>query len=84
MGKSATAAGRPQFSPDALREFRRAADLTQRELADLLWCRLMTVSDWERGLSAPQPANLRALAQALGVEIRDLLKDTASAGSGRR
>ena len=78
MGKSATATKRPQFSPDALREFRKAADLSQRQLADILWCRLMTVSDWERGLSVPQPANLRALAQALGVEIADLLRKEAA------
>ena len=81
MGKSAPAPSsktpiRPQFSPDALREYRKAAGLTQKQLADILWCRRPTVTDWEKGYTVPQPANLRALAEALGVRVADLLKET--------
>ena len=62
--------------PVALRVYRAAHDLSQRELADLAGCAKGTVSNLERGtVSGPRPETARALAAALGVEPEVLFGD---------
>lgn len=65
----------------ALRERRRAADLTQRQLAKLLTDAIQrevasaSISAWEKGLYLPEDrATVEALETALGVEDRMLLR----------
>lgn len=52
-----------------IRAARRAADLTQNELAALVGVDLMMVSRWERGVHRPNDENLCALATALGRDV---------------
>jgi transcriptional regulator with XRE-family HTH domain len=50
-----------------LRQWRDAAYLTQKELADKAGVTLKAVSAWETGKAQPRVTNLRALAAALGI-----------------
>jgi len=60
--------------PEALRAARVHAGLTQHGLARVIGVAGgERVSRWERGSSAPLPSQLARLAEALGVEISDLL-----------
>jgi transcriptional regulator with XRE-family HTH domain len=56
-----------------IREARRTAGLTQRELAGLLDTVQHVVSGWETGARAPNVANLVSLASALDVTTDWLL-----------
>jgi transcriptional regulator with XRE-family HTH domain len=38
------------------------------------------ISLWERGLCAPQPASIVRLAEALGIEPSELLRETKGLG----
>jgi DNA-binding SARP family transcriptional activator len=59
--------------PDALRGWRRAAGLSQRDLAERSGLGLGTIRDLEQGrIRRPRPASLRRLAAALGVTERQL------------
>jgi transcriptional regulator with XRE-family HTH domain len=59
-----------------LREARRRAALTQGELADKAGVGITTIVRIETGeITEPRVSTLRKLAQALGVEPRDLLQD---------
>lgn len=57
---------------ERLRQYRRAKNMTQQELADLLGVSNKSVSRWESG-SYPDVATLGPLAHALGVTVDDLL-----------
>jgi transcriptional regulator with XRE-family HTH domain len=52
---------------DRLKELRKRAGLTQRELADMIKSNNNTVSNWEKGVSRPTTPVVEALARALGV-----------------
>ena len=52
---------------------RKARELTQRELAERLHVTDKAVSKWERGLSYPDVTLLEPLAEALGLEVGELL-----------
>ena len=53
-----------------VRSARKAAGLTQRELAGRVNdVDALAVSRWERGTSIPNPTNLAALADALGRDV---------------
>ena len=52
---------------------RKAADMTQPELADRLGISFQAVSNWERGMSMPDISNLPELAEIFGVSIDELL-----------
>ena len=52
---------------------RKAADMTQPELADRLAISFQAVSNWERGMSMPDISNLPELAEIFGVSIDELL-----------
>ena len=53
-------------------ELRKAKNMTQLELANLLNITDKAVSKWERGLSCPDVLMLDRIAAALGVQIQDL------------
>jgi transcriptional regulator with XRE-family HTH domain len=57
-----------------LRRLRREAALSQQELADCAGTTQETISRLERGHNAARGSTLRKLADALGVEPRDLMK----------
>jgi transcriptional regulator with XRE-family HTH domain len=54
-------------------ELRKAKDMTQMELADLMFVSFQAVSNWERGNSMPDIGKLGDLARILGVSIEELL-----------
>lgn len=59
---------------ERLKQARKAAKLTQRELAQRLSTDVMNISRWERGeVKRPSGENLAALADALGVSSDFLL-----------
>ena len=57
-----------------LAELRRGQGMTQRELAEKLFVSDKAVSKWERGLSLPDVALLRPLAESLEVSVAELLQ----------
>ena len=57
---------------ERLKELRKAAGITQSELADRLLTHPQTVSKWERGLSEPDISQLGAIAAELGVSLERL------------
>jgi transcriptional regulator with XRE-family HTH domain len=62
-----------------LRQTRRRAALTQGELAQKAGVGVTTIVRIETGeITEPRVSTLRKLAQALGVEPRDLLQDWES------
>ena len=58
-------------------ELRKAKDMTQMELADLMLVSFQAVSNWERGNTMPDIAKLGDLARILGVSIEELLGSEA-------
>ena len=58
---------------ERLKSLRKAAGITQQELADNLGVHLQTVSKWERGISEPDFSLLGGIASALGVTFERLL-----------
>lgn len=55
-----------------VRELRRRAGLSQRELAEAVRLSATSISNMERGIYAPAFARLDDLAAALGVELHEL------------
>lgn len=55
-----------------LRRARRAADLTQQQVADKLGVTKQTISDQERGEATPNGKNLQALADLYGTSEAEL------------
>lgn len=60
---------------ERLKQYRKAKNMTQQELADRLGVSNKSVSRWESG-SYPDVAILGPLAKALGVTVDDLLGET--------
>ena len=52
-----------------IRQARRAAHLSQSQLADKIGAHPTSVSDWERGRNAPSARHLLSIAQATGTSI---------------
>lgn len=64
----------PSIDPQALRDARVKAGLTQHELARLIGVAGgERVSRWERGASAPRPDVLHRIAAVVNVSVGDLL-----------
>lgn len=61
-------------------EFRRAADLTQAQLAEKVGVATETISRLERGIAVPSLGRLEEIAQALAVELADFFVAGPSAG----
>ena len=57
-----------------LSELRKAAGLTQQQLADQLGVKRTVVTNWETGVNITPTKYLLALAEALGCSVEDLLK----------
>ena len=56
-------------------EFRKAKDLTQQDLADLMKVSRNSVTNWETGKREPRAADIRKLALILGVPPNDFFSD---------
>ena len=59
--------------PENIARTRRAAGLTQEELAAQVGVSRQTVSDWERGDATPDLSNAARIAQVLGVTVDSLV-----------
>jgi transcriptional regulator with XRE-family HTH domain len=60
---------------DRLRILREGFPLTVRELADISEVSLATISSIENKHRSPNPSTIRKLAQALGVEPAEIMKE---------
>jgi transcriptional regulator with XRE-family HTH domain len=75
--------GAAGFDGRRLRSARRAASLTQRELAQRLHTTDTVVALWETGRRVPLADRLPDLARVLGVPLMDLMAaDTSDAADG--
>jgi len=63
---------------------RKAKDMTQMELADLMQVSYQAVSNWERGNSMPDISKLADLARILDVSIEELLDSRQQAQTVKR
>lgn len=59
---------------DLIKEAREKLSLTQQEVAEKVagkcgFCTVRSYYSWERGKHAPRPRQLRALAEALGLQL---------------
>ena len=70
---TAETAAREQFSRN-LAAARKRKGLTQRELAEAIGVRVITVSRWERGLYAPFTDTLIEAASVLGTTAAKLIR----------
>lgn len=61
-----------RFLPDAFREARRAAKLTQTDLAGRAGVHINVIARAEQGRHVPAAEALAAIADALGVDLRTL------------
>jgi transcriptional regulator with XRE-family HTH domain len=64
-------------------ERRRAANLTQAELAERIDVATETISRVERGATVPSVASLGRIAAALGCEVYELMVSDATAATTR-
>jgi transcriptional regulator with XRE-family HTH domain len=60
-------------------ELRKKAGLSQEALAEAAGVDKTAVSHWENGVSAPTGSRLPAVANALGVAIDDLFRESKAA-----
>jgi len=58
----------PIYFGDKIREARKAAGMTQRQLADKLEVSNTSISNWEKNLSRPDPDMIQHLCWALNVQ----------------
>lgn len=58
----------PIYFGDKIREARKAAGLTQRQLADKIDVSNTSISNWEKNLSRPDPDTIQHLCWALSVQ----------------
>ena len=73
------------FFGDRIRNARKAAGLTQRQLADRLGVSNTSISNWEKGLSRPDADMIQKLCSVLHLQANDFYgMQKAPAGSGRR
>ena len=69
-----------------IRELRRAAGLTQRDLAAQMGVSAMSVSHWESARNEPSARQLRALARVFGLPMEGIAfeKEFVKADVGAR
>lgn len=58
--------------PTRLKQLRKEKQMTQQKLSILLGVHINSIKRWETGKRFPGPGEIQALAQALGVRIKDL------------
>jgi len=56
-----------------LKEMRRRAGMTQRELAERSGVPRRTIQNWENGVAEPPARQLKRVADVLGCKVDDLL-----------
>lgn len=66
----------------SIRDLRRAAGMTQVELASAVGVKQSTVAEWERGTSFPMASKLPALAALFGCTIDELFRDPQKEAPG--
>lgn len=54
-------------------KYRKAAGMTQMELADRMGISFQAVSNWERGISAPDISKLSELSSLFGVSVDEII-----------
>ncbi len=57
---------------EKIRRYRRAAKLTQKQLAKAVGLQIMSISDYELDKYRPKPDKLQQIAETLGVSVEDL------------
>jgi Zn-dependent peptidase ImmA (M78 family)/DNA-binding XRE family transcriptional regulator len=70
------------FIRERLIEAREARGVTQADLAKGIGSATSTISNWERGHQAPEPASFHRLASALGVPTHYFLRPLPDHGTG--
>lgn len=68
--------------PERLKRLRKAAGLTQLELATAVGVAVGTVNKWEQGKQGLRGDNLTAVAKALRVRVEDLSEPTENVSRG--
>lgn len=58
----------PIYFGDKIRKARKAAGMTQRQLADILEVSNTSISNWEKNLSRPDPDMIQHLCWVLNVQ----------------
>ena len=58
---------------EKLKRARKAAGLSQADLAEKVGCRQKDISRWESGLHEPGALTLKKMAQVLGCSMEDLV-----------
>lgn len=66
----------PIFFGDKIREARKAAGLTQRQLAEKIKVSNGSICNWEKNLSRPDPDTIQNLCWALNVQPNYFFGDT--------
>jgi DNA-binding transcriptional regulator YiaG len=61
--EGAEGAPRRDLSPDDIRDIRRQADMTQKQMADRLGVSANTISNWETGRTEPRRSSVQKLVQ---------------------
>ena len=61
----------PVYFGEKIRSARKALGLTQRQLAGLLDVSNTSISNWEKGLSRPDPDMIQLLCRALRLQPND-------------
>ena len=73
------------FFGDRIRDGRKAAGLTQRQLADRLGVSNTSISNWEKGLSRPDADMIQKLCESLHLQPNYFYgTETAPAEEGKR
>ncbi len=65
------------MKPEMLAYFRKKRGIEQALLAEKLNVHVITVSRWERGISAPRASEIAKLCEVLGVSEAELLRGPA-------
>ena len=58
---------------EKLKQARKAAGMSQADLAEKVGCHQKDISRWESGLHEPGALTLKKMAQALGCSMDDLV-----------
>lgn len=62
-----------QFTGNKITEKRKALNLTQKDISEILHVSISAVSKWERGLNFPDLSLMEPLSELLGISVPELL-----------